>query len=123
MVNAASIQNKIETKIFQGLGSTAQLAAYNEEEIDKWGDSTIEYKERSDIIVVPYNYINKRTDFQPFGDVQKGSVIMAVKHDLKLNVKDKITYDSKTLFVRQIEKFNLQDLVLVKVIELVEQLS
>ena len=123
MVNATSIQNKITTKIFNGLGSTATRYPYASAVEDKWGDGTTTYSASESITVVPYGYINKKANFQPFGNVQAGSLLMAIQYEQSMDEKDKITYDNKTLFVRQIEKFPLQNALLVKVIELVEELN
>jgi len=118
-----SVRNKIETKIFTRLGSTVTRYPYNAQSVDKWGDSTISYSTTESITSIPYEYINKNTDFQPFGDVQAGDVLMAFKYDQTLNEKDKIVYDTKTYYVRQIENYTISDGVIVKVARLVEALN
>jgi len=123
MTLLTSIQSKINTKIFDRLGSTVVRYPYNSQSTDKWGDATISYDSTINVTAIPYSYIDKKTDFQPFGDLQDGEVIMAFKYTQSLNEKDKITFDSKTFLVRQVEKFPLADGVIVKIAKLVEQLN
>lgn len=124
MVSLTSVQNKIDTKIFgsKGLASDVVRHPYSEQSVDKWGDATITYDTSETVKAVPYSMIDKRKDFQPFGDVVEGEIIMAFKHDQTLNEKDKIVFDSKDYYVREIEKFPFQDGWLVKIVRLVEQL-
>jgi hypothetical protein len=124
MASLTSVQNKINTKIFgtKGLSSTVTRYPYNSQTTSKWGDATVTYGTSESIKAVPYSMIDKRTDFQPFGDVQEGETIMAFKHDQTLNEKDKIVFDGKNYFVREIEKFPFKDGWLVKTARLVESL-
>jgi len=117
------VRNKIENKIFTRLGSTATRYPYSKQTLDKWGDGTITYTATESITVVPYDYLTKKTDYTVFGDVQAGDLLMAFKYGQALDEKDKIVYDSKTLFVRQIENYNLSDGVIVKIARLVESLN
>ena len=141
MTLLSSVRNKIESKIFTRLGSTATRYAYSSQTLDKWGDATITYGSTGglempvtmpvtfetgsseSITVVPYNYLTKNTNFQTFGDLQAGDLMMAFKYSQTLSEKDKIEYDSKTLFIRQIEDFVISDGVIVKVARLVESLA
>lgn len=123
MTLLTSIQDKINSKIFTRLGSTVTRTPYTSQSVDKWGDATISYDSTEDISAIPYSMIDKRTEFQPFGDTQEGEIIMAFKYNQTLNVKDKVTFDSKDFLVRQVEKFPLQDGFIVKIVRLVEQLN
>lgn len=118
-----SMRNKIESKIFDRLGSTATRHPFNSQSVDKWGDATKSYDGSESVTVVPYNYVSERTEFEVFGDVQKGDLLMAFKYDQDLGEKDKVVYDTKTLFVREIEDFPLSDGVVIKVVRLVESLN
>lgn len=124
MVQLSSVQNKINTKIFgsRGLASSVTLHPYNTQSTSKWGDATITYSTSSSVKAVPYSLMDKRKDFQPFGDVVKGEVIMAFRHDQTINKRDKVVFNSKNYYVRDIEKFPLQDGWLVQIVRLVEQL-
>ena len=124
MVQLSSVQNKIDNKIFgtRGLASDCTRYPYSSEVISKWGDSVETYGTTETVKTVPYSLIDKRKDFQPFGDVVKGEVIMAFKHDQTLTEKDKIVFDSKDYYIREIEKFPFQNGWLVQIVRLVEQL-
>ena len=123
MTLLSSVRNKIGTKIFTRLGSTATRYPYTSQSVDKWGDATESYGSTENITVVPYNYIKKKTSFELFGDLQAGDLLMAFKYDQTLSEKDKIVYDGKTLFIREIEDFIISDGVIVKVARLVESLA
>lgn len=124
MVSLTSVQNKIDTKIFgtKGLASDVVRYPYSSQTISKWGDATVTYGTTATVKAVPYSMIDKRKDYQPFGDVQKGEVIMAFKHNQTLTEKDKITFDSKTYYIKEIEKFPFQNGWLVQIVRLAEQL-
>jgi len=128
MSKATSAQARINSNIIESLGTTVTHYTYVSQTLDKWGDATITYGSTGGLSMpesikcVPYSYIFKKTDFQAFGDVQKGDLLMVFKDSQTLSEKDKIDYNSKTYYVRQIENFPLQDINLVKVVMLVEKL-
>jgi len=94
MTLLSSIQGKIETKIFNRLGSTVTRTPYVSQTVDKWGDASITTDTNENITAVPYSYLEKREDFQMFGDLQRGEVVMAFKQDQTLSERDTITFDS-----------------------------
>ena len=55
--------------------------------------------------------------------MQDGESLMAFKHDQALNIKDTITFDGKTLMIKQIEKFPLAEGNVLKVARLTESIS
>lgn len=117
-----SIQGKIETKIFNRLGSTVVRSPYLSQTNDKWGDNTPTYDTNEDVTAVPYNTFESKELFRPFGDLIDGETIMAFKHGQSLNPKDKITFNSQTLLIKEIEVFPLSDGFVLKVARLVEQI-
>jgi len=123
MVNALSVQTRITNKIFNPqIASTVVRQAYASQVLDKWGDATVTRSGDESILAVPYSMLDKQRDYQPFGDLVKGDVIMAFKHDQDLDYKDVILFNSKTYMITGIEKFPLGDLYLVKIAKLSEQL-
>lgn len=118
MATLSGIRNKLETKIFSKFGSTATWEAYSSQTLDKWGDTTTSYATGSSITVVPYNYIVSRLNFQPFGNLQENEVALVVRYDQTIGVNDRITYDSTTYRVVEIEKYIYDDGVLAQAIRL-----
>jgi hypothetical protein len=100
-----SIQGKIEKRIFDKLGSDVIRTPFLSSSIDKWGDATITTSTTETILAIPYNLIRDRNDYQPFGVLEKGEVIMAFKYDQTLNKDDKITFETKTYILKEIETF------------------
>lgn len=122
MTLLSSIQNKIENKIFNRLGSTIIRSPYVSASTDKWGDESETYDSNENVTAVPYNYLSTKEDYQPFGDLQDGESVMAFKHDQTLSEYDKITFDSKTFIVKEIEKFPLANGYVLKIARLAEEL-
>tara|TARA_Y100000310_G_C20669135_1_gene809279 strand:- start:1813 stop:2178 length:366 start_codon:yes stop_codon:yes gene_type:complete len=116
-----SIQTKI-SKIFTRLGSTITRTPFGSQTLDKWGDATKTYDANENITGVPYNYLSVEEDYQPFGDLEDGEIILAFQHGQSLNKRDTITYDSKTFLIRDIHKTPIQDGFVLKLARLTEQL-
>ena len=122
MVDTNSIRNKISNKLFSGLGSTATIYNLSSDSLDKWGDSTKTYSSGTSITVVPWGFMYQKEEHNPFGDLQKGEMDVAVPYDTTVSADDKIVYDSKTYKVKDVEKFTLKDALLVMALRLVEEL-
>ena len=120
MVNTDSIRTKINTKVFVNLGSSATISAYTATSTDKWGDTTSSYGTATSLTIVPWFHIKGREEFFDFGDLETGEVDVAVKYDQSININDKIVYQDKTYYVKQIEHYSLKDAILVKVARLKE---
>jgi len=120
MVNATSARNKINNKIFDKLGSSGVRQPYVSQTVDKWGDSTITRSADETIVIVPYSYIDKRKEYFPFGTLEEGEVVMALRYDQTIQTKDLVVWDSKTFLVENIEGFPLQDINLVNIVRLKE---
>ena len=123
MVNAESVRNRITSKIFDPqIASTVVRTGFTSQVLDKWGDATITYATNENILGVPYSMLSKKQSYEIFADIVKGDVVMAFKYSQELNVKDKITFASKTYSIKQIEDFPLGNLYLVKIVWLSEAL-
>lgn len=141
-----STQTKILNKLFNRLGSTVVRFPLLESapvtfgetglafpisftgvtagsSIDKWGDLTLSYDSASSIIAIPYGFITHDKIYEMFGNVQDGYTTMAFKHDQELTMFDKITFDSKSFFIKRIEKFPLLNGNLVKIALMYEDMS
>lgn len=117
MVNLTSLQNKINTKIFDGLGSHLVVSSVSGS-TDKWGDKTFIYTSIGTVSAVPWMHIKNSEDLQPFGELEIGSVDMAFKFNQTLSVGYKATLNSEDYLITEIEEFPLKDGILVKVARL-----
>ena len=122
MSRLSSTRTKIQSKIFDALGSTAVRTPFVSATYDKWGDKTDTTGTNENITVVPYNYLVKNEDYQPFGELVDGETMMAVTYDQTINQKDTITYDSKTFIVKEIEHFPLDGGNVLQVLRLAEEI-
>jgi len=118
---ATTIQNKIETKIFERLGSTVTRKPYDSQSTNKWGDATTSFETEESIIAVPYNYLKVAKSIEPFGDLKEGEVMMAFKYGQELNEKDIITHSSQDFIITQIEELSLSDEIVLKIGRLEKQ--
>ncbi len=122
MVNPISIRNKIEEKVFAGLGSTALYSALTEGSSNIYGDRTDTYATGTSITIVPWGLMHKEQEYFQFGDLDKGEMDVAIKYNQDLNIDDKITYNSKVYKVKAIEHYIIKDTIIVKVARLREQI-
>ena len=105
MATKTSIRNKLATKVFAKLGSSCTVASVASESTDKWGDATTVYATAVTTSCVPYDYITKRQDYQPFGDLSQGESVMVFPYDTVLHITDKVVFATTTYVVKQIEDF------------------
>lgn len=116
MASLTKIQNKIGSKIFEGLGSTATRKPYVSDTTDKYGDRTITYGTEETITVVPYDYIKSDFTEEMFGTTDTGEVLLPIKYDQAIGKDDIITYDSNTYRVKRIEKYPFKGGDLLKIV-------
>ena len=105
MSRLSSIQSKIATKIFSGLGSDATLEVFTSTVIDKWGDGTPTYATGTTVKVVPYNLVFNSLSYEPFGDLQSGDTDMILSYDTSFSKNDRITFDGVPYIIAEMEKF------------------
>jgi hypothetical protein len=117
MVNLTSLQNKINSKIFDGLGSSLVVSSVSGS-TDKWGDKSYTYTSIGTLQAVPWLHIKGSEDLQPFGELEIGSVDMAFKYNQTLAVGYKVVLNSGDYLIQEIEEFPLKDGILVKVARL-----
>ena len=119
MVNLTSIRNKINTKVFNGLGSIVTLySVASSTAVDKWGDATAAYTLIGSVSAVPWNLLSDREGFQPFGELSEGDVDMAFKYDQSLEQGYKATVMGKDYVISVVEEFPIKDGNLVKIARL-----
>jgi hypothetical protein len=125
MVNLTSLQNKINTKIFDGLGTTllVESAVTSTLTPDKWGDTIKTYATVGSIVAVPWSHMQGVESMEPFGELEIGSVDMAFKYNQTLDIGYRITLGSEYYFIKELEEFPLLNGVLVKVARLKKTLQ
>jgi hypothetical protein len=106
MVSTAAIRSKLDNKIFDKFGVSATHTPYSSQTLDKWGDGTVTYATAATITIVPYGRITARYVPQPFGDLSENEMAIVVKYSTTIGIDDKITYDSTTYRVSEIEKYD-----------------
>ena len=109
MVSVSGVRNKLGTKVFNKIGSNITIEAYSSDVTDKWGDGTITYSAGVSSQAVMYNYVKDSLKWEAFSDFQQGDLAIVVPYDTTVTANDRITYDSQTWFVRQIENFVMGD--------------
>lgn len=117
------VRNKLETKVFNKLGSNLVWQAHSSSSIDKWGDNTITYASSTTLKAVPYNLISSRENYVAFGDLKEGEVDIVVPYTSVIGVKDKITFNGVQYFVKDIEQYIISDGVVAYAVRLTKNLS
>jgi hypothetical protein len=127
MVSATGVRSKLQTKVFGKLGQIILLSNYTSSTIDKWGDALVTYATASSVTAVPYNYVKEQLAWEPFGNLTDGETMFVVPYGTTVGIKDKIVFDTKTWYVKQIEDFPMGDgtsnLVVAKGILLARQIN
>lgn len=123
MVNATNIREKINTKVFDALGSTATLQLETSTLLDKWGDESATYGTATNIVVVPWYDLFSEKTYEAFGEPINGALDFAVRYDQSIDVDDKLTWNTKVYKVKSIQYYTLKDTLLVKAIRVTEVLT
>lgn len=118
MVDVANLQNRINTKIFDLVGSNLAASSLSTSSVDKWGDAVKTYTSIGTLSAVPWFHVKGRLDYQPFGDLVAGEVDMAFKHDVNIDIGYVVLLNNDYFEVKEIEKFPLKDGFLVVVARL-----
>jgi len=121
MSRLSSIQNKIASKIFTGIGSTGTLETVDTKTVDKWGDATIVYNTGTSIKIVPYNLIDFSRTYTPFGDLGEKESDAVIPYGTSFGVNDRITFDGQAYKIIQVEKYLFVDGNLAWAIRLVKK--
>jgi len=105
------VRAKLDKKLFTTdvLGSTVTLYVHSESTPSFGGYSggSASYDAGTDYVAVPYNLISKEINYQPFGDLQEGDMDIVFRYSVSVNVKDKITFNGNTLYVKQVKPIPL----------------
>lgn len=100
-----TIRNKLQSAVFNKLGSTLTINQVSSSSVDKWGDSTITLGSNQSTQAVPFNYVYKQLSYQPFGDLGSGQLDIVVPYGTTLEKNTSVTYSSDTWRVTNIEDF------------------
>ena len=123
MATLASIQNKLQVKVFEPIGSNLTVNTLTSTSLSKWGDR--EYSSSSTVIqAVPYNQTFQTRDLvNPFGEAREGEFDMVVPYTATIVVGDYVTFDGEDLDVVQVEKFPYADGNIAFLIRVKERLN
>lgn len=105
MSRLSSIQNKIQVKIFDGIGTNGTLETVSGNTTDKWGDASITYNAPTVLKIVPYNLIDFNRSYMPFGDLGEKESDAVIPYDTSFGVNDRITFDGQAYKIINSEKF------------------
>lgn len=122
MATLASIQNKLQTKVFSKLGSSLTVRRLTTS-TDKWGDPSTTGTSDTAVTGVPFNFLKNNKTFNPFGVAQEGEIDMVLPYGTDIIKGDQVIFDSVTFDVFEIEKFPYDDGNIAFLIRLKEQLS
>lgn len=104
MADLASGRERIQGRLFDGIGSNVTHEAFSSETTDKWGDATPSYAAGAIIKAIPYDYLSYNEQIKLFGEVSDTSVYMAFPYDSSVAQKDRITFDGDTFEVVEVRK-------------------
>ena len=105
MSRLTSIQNKIQVKIFDGIGTDGTLETVNTDVVDKWGDASITYNAATPLKIVPYNLIDYNRSYLPFGDLGEKESDAVIPYTTSFGVNDRVTFDGQAYKIINSEKF------------------
>jgi len=106
LATLASIRSKLDTKIFNKIGSTATLTPFTSQTTDKWGDATVTTGTPVTITLVPYQYAKSMLSYEKIGALQAGEVYFIVPYSTSVGVNDKITFDSADYIILELESYS-----------------
>jgi hypothetical protein len=122
MATLASIQNKLQVKVFDKLGSSITVKALTTS-TDKWGDQTTTGTVSTAVTAVPFNFLKNVKTFNPFGVAQEGEIDMVMPYGTDIQKGYVVTFDSTDFDVFDVEKFPYADGNIAFLVRLKEQLS
>ena len=105
MATLASIRSKLQSKVFDKLGTTCVVSSVTSASTDKWGDASTSYATGNSYDVVPYDYVAKNLDYRPFGNLVDGTTAIILPYTATLNRTDKVVWNSTTYIVTRIEQY------------------
>lgn len=115
-------QEKVNTRLFDNIGTTVVLSAYTQTSTNDYGDELASYAVASSIVAVPYSLISKNNNYQPFGDMQEGDMDIVFKYNQTINLKDRITVFGTNYLVKSVEDFPIANGLLAKVARITKAL-
>lgn len=108
-------QEKVNTRLFDNIGTTVVLSAYTQTSTNDYGDELASYATASSIVAVPYSLMAKRNNYQQFGDMQEGEMDIVFKYNQTIKLKDKLSIFGVDYVVKSVEEFPIANGLLAKV--------
>jgi len=108
MVNASAIKKKLQTKIFNSLGSDVSIKSLDSSTTNIYGEVTPTYGTPVVITAVPYSQISNKA-WESFGDVSEGEIDIILPDGTDIDYNSRVSFDGYNHKVVSIEKYPLQD--------------
>ena len=123
MATLASIQSKLATKVFDKLGSDTIVTNMTSSTTDKWGYKNKTWSTPTTHSAVPYNMVDVRNEDNPLGMLDEGDMDIIFKHDVTIGKDDKVTFNTKTWIVKEIEQFPYANGYVAQLVRVTESLT
>lgn len=104
MATLSNIQSKLQTKVFNKLGSTLTVREITTS-INTRGDETTTSTSDTDVIGVPFYYFAQNKNYEQYGQLIEGEFDVIVPYDTTVNTDYQIIFDNKIYDVFQVEKY------------------
>jgi hypothetical protein len=108
MATLANIQSKLQTKVFDKLGSTLTVRSITSSS-DKWGDETTTSTSDTSVVGVPFYFFSQNKNYEQYGQLQEGEFDMIVPFGTTIDLGYQVIFDSRTYDVFQVEKYPYAD--------------
>jgi hypothetical protein len=120
----AKAQEKIQTRIFNGIGSyvTIQNVTSSTFPEDDYDEPTLNYGTGTLVKFVPFNAVEDEM-FQAYGDLLSGELDMIIPYGQTVTNTTKFTYDGDTYIIKALEKYPYQGGSLAYAVRLAKTLS
>jgi hypothetical protein len=103
------IRQDLAIEVFNEFGKSVQLVRKGSITYNARGEEEDSVNTTTTITAVPYNIIESRQSYQPFGEMNAGDLDMAVPWDRDIRVKDLVIIDGVTYEVKEVSKNFLPD--------------
>ena len=116
------IRSDLATELFAVIGKSVTLKSKSTPVYNNRGEEESQTFTNSNIIIIPYNLVDGRQSFEPFGDLQEGETDAAVPYTVTIKVDDIIVMEGDNWVVKDVSFNYLPDNV-VTIIRMVKEQS
>lgn len=98
------VKQKLKSKVFDIIGKSVTFKSKGTPTYNTRGEEESVTYTSSTITVVPYNIIESRQSYEPFGDLQEGEMDVAVPYEVSITKEDILTIESVDYEVKEVVK-------------------